>query len=407
MGERKRRIGMGLVGPGFVATHHLDAVRRLGDVDVIAIAASSQAAADRKAAELHVDKAYGYYQDLIDDPRIEVVHNTTPNHLHLEVSMAAIKAGKHVISDKPLALNYAECSVLRNAAEAAGVVNVVTFNYRGNPLVQQARLMAAKNEIGQLFFLHGRYLQDWMADDHVYSWRLDPKKGGSSSALADIGSHWCDLAQYLSGLKIIAVLAEMTTVVKTRYASVVPQEAFSEKEVRAMAPVEVEVEDLASVLLRFDNGAKGCLSVGQVTAGHKNDLEIELNGSTGSLRWNQENQNELWVGRYDTSNSVMARGPSLLEGARQYAHLPAGHQEGWSDAFRNVIEDAYTWIRANGDTDARPATISTFADACQICAVIEAMLRSHQAGGVWEAVVDEESMGPEMQAALSGERTVV
>src|SRR5260370_37397940 len=155
MGEHKKRIGMGLVGPGFVATHHIDAVRRLGDVDVIAIAASSQAAADRKAAKLRVDKAYGHYQDLIDDPDIEVVHNTTPNHLHLEVSMAAIKAGKHVISDKPLALTYAECSLLRNAAEAAGVVNVVTFNYRGNRMLQEARLMSAQTDIGQLFFVHG------------------------------------------------------------------------------------------------------------------------------------------------------------------------------------------------------------------------------------------------------------
>ncbi len=407
MGEHKKRIGMGLVGPGFVATHHIDAVRRLGDVDVVAIAASSQAAADRKAAELRVDKAYGYYQDLIDDPDIEVVHNTTPNHLHLEVSMAAIKAGKHVISDKPLALTYAECSLLRNAAEAAGVVNVVTFNYRGNPMVQQARLMAAKNDIGQLFFVHGLYLQDWMADDHVYSWRLDPKKGGSSSALADIGSHWCDLAQHLCGLKIVAVLAEMTTVVKKRYVSIVPQEAFSGKEIKAASPMEIEVEDLASVLLRFDGGAKGCLTVGQVTAGHKNGLEIELNGRTGSLRWNQETQNELWLGRYDSPNSVMARDSSLLEGARRYAHLPAGHQDGWSDAFRNVIDDAYAWIRANGYPNARPATICTFADACQICAVIEAMLRSHQAGGVWEAVADDESPSPEMQGALREERAAV
>jgi predicted dehydrogenase len=399
---------MGLVGPGFVAAHHLDAVRRLGDVDVIAIAGSSQDAGNRKAAEFRVDRAYGSYQELVSDPRIDVVHNTTPNYLHLEVSMAAIKAGKHVISDKPLAMTYAECSMLRDAAEAAGVVNVVTFNYRGNPLVQQARLMAENGDIGELFFLHGRYLQDWMADDHVYSWRSDPKKGGSSSALADIGSHWCDLAQHVSGLKIVAVLAEMTTVIKTRYASVVAQEAFSGKDGGAVNPVKIAAEDLASVLLRFENGAKGCLSVGQVTAGHKNGLEIELNGRTGSLRWNQENQNELWIGRSATCNSVISKDPSLLlEGARRYAHLPAGHQEGWSDGFRNVIEDAYTWIRADGNPDARPATICTFADACQICAVIEAMLRSHQAGGVWETVAEEEPASPEMQAGLRGEQAAV
>jgi predicted dehydrogenase len=388
---------MGLVGPGFVATHHLDAVRRLGDVDVVAIAASSQTAADSKAAKLHVDKAYGHYQDLIDDPDIEVVHNTTPNHLHLEVSMAAIKAGKHVISDKPLAVTYAECSALRDAAESAGVVNAVTFNYRGNPMVQQARLLTAQNDIGKLFFLHGQYLQDWLADDRVYSWRLDPKKSGHSSALADIGSHWCDLAQHISGLKIVAVLAEMTTVVKTRYASATPQEAFSGKEVNSVAPIEIAAEDLASVLLRFDNGAKGCLTVGQVTAGHKNDLEIELNGRTGSLRWNQETQNELWVGRYDASNSLVTNDPPLLDGARQYSHLPAGHQGGWSDAFRNVIADVYTWIRAEGAPHLRPTTVCTFADACHISAIVEAMLRSHHAGGVWESVTDNGPAAPNAQ----------
>ena len=408
MGKRRRRIGIGLVGPGFVAAHHLDAVRRLGDIDVIAIAASSEAAGERKAAELRVDTAYGSYQELVNDPRIEVVHNTTPNYLHFDVSMAAIEAGKHVISDKPLAMTSAECSALRDAAEAASVVNVVTFNYRGNPMVQQARLMAEKNDVGEPFFLHGRYLQDWMADDHVYSWRSDPKKGGTSSALADIGSHWCDLAQHVSGLKIVAVLAELTTVIKTRYASVVPQEAFSGKEVKAVNPVTIASEDLASVLLRFENGAKGCLSVGQVTAGHKNGLEIELNGRTGSLRWNQENQNELWVGRYATCNSVITKDPSLLlEGARRYVHLPAGHQEGWSDGFRNVIDDAYTWIRTNGNPDARPATICTFADACQICAVIEAMLRSHQAGGVWETVTEDETINSAMRTGLRGERAAV
>jgi predicted dehydrogenase len=164
-----------------------------------------------------------------------------------------------------------------------------------------------------------------------------------------------------------------------------------------MDPVQIGSEDLASVLLRFNSGATGSLSVGQITAGHKNDLEIELNGRTGSLRWNQENQNELWIGRYDRPNSVMARDPSLLQnGARRHAQLPAGHNEGWSDAFRNVIEDAYAWIRADGDTDARPATICTFADASQICAVVEAMLRSHQAGGVWEMVADEESPSPKL-----------
>jgi len=402
MGKSHGRIGMGLIGPGFVGAHHLDGVCRLGDVDVIAIAGSSQEAADRKAKVLRVEKAYGNYRDLIANPDIDVVHNTTPNYLHFEVTMAIIEAGKHVISDKPLATNYAESVKLRDAAEAAGVVNAVTFNYRGNPLIQQARLMIETSEIDSPFFIHGHYLQDWMSDPEVYSWRSNPEKGGPSSALADIGSHWCDLAQHISGSKIASVMAEMTTVVKTRYTSPHSQEAFSNGNGEGRLPVGVTGEDLASVLLRFENGAKGCFSVGQVIAGKKNAFEIEFNARSTSLRWNQERQNELWIGRYDTPNSMMGTDTRmLLPGARSYAHLPAGHHDGWSDAFRNVIADIYSWIRADGAPEDKPATICTFADACQIASVIEAMIRSSQAGGLWEPVCDHAVAHSKREAALA------
>jgi predicted dehydrogenase len=390
---------MGLVGPGFVATHHIDAVRRLGDVDVVAICGSSQEAAERKALELCARKAYGSYLDLIEDPAVEVVHNTTPNHLHLDVSLAALRAGKHVISDKPLALNHAECCILRDAAEAAGVVNVVTFNYRGNSLVQHARLMTAAGDLGAPFFIHGKYFQDWMADDQVYTWRSDPLKGGPSSALADIGSHWCDLAQHISASKIIAVMAEMTTVVKTRFTSKTANGALGGGKGH---PVAVSGEDLATVLLRFDNGAKGCLSVGQVVPGYKNNLEIEVNGRIGSVRWNQECQNDLWIGRHNALNSVMANDSSFLRGeSRGYTRLPPGHQDGWSDSFRNVIGDAYQWIRTQADPAKRPATICTFAEAAQVCCVVEAMVRSQAAGGVWETVDRPESARPASDAIAS------
>jgi len=209
-----KRIGMGLIGPGFIAPHHIDAVRRLGFVDVIGIAGSSVAGTQQKAKLFNVDRAYGDYRELIADPDVTVVHNTTPSYLHYSISMAVIEAGKHIISDKPLAITAAEGARLRDAAAAAGVVNAVTFNYRGNPLVQQARLMVERDEIGKVFFIHGQYLQDWMTDANVYSWRSDPAKGGPSSALADIGSHWCDLAEHISSARITSVLADLTTVVK-------------------------------------------------------------------------------------------------------------------------------------------------------------------------------------------------
>jgi predicted dehydrogenase len=377
-----KRIGMGLIGPGFVAEHHIDAVRRLGDVDVLAIAGSAQNSAEKKASEWKVETAYGSYQALLADPRIEVVHNTTPSYLHLEVSLAALRAGKHVISDKPLALTSADGAQLRDAAAQAGVVNVVTFNYRGNPLVQQMRQMVADGDAGESIYLHGQYLQDWMADPHVYSWRMDPVKGGKSSALADIGSHWCDLVEHVSGLRIEAVLADLATAVKTRYSSGASKEAFSKGSSEG-TPIEMQAEDLGSILLRFSNGARGTLKVGQVLPGHKNNLQLEINGRKRSLRWEQENQNQLWIGAHDAPNSILVKDPSLLNAtARPYAHLPGGHQEGWADAFRNLMADAYKWV----STGVKPDAICDFAGGYRVSTIIEAMLESHEKGGVWTEV---------------------
>jgi predicted dehydrogenase len=381
-----QRIRMGLVGPGFIAQHHIDAVRRLGDVDVVAIAGSTFASAQRKAKELKIESSYGSFEELVNDAAIQVVHNTTPSYLHVPVTLAAIRAGKHIISDKPLAMTAKECAELRDAAAATGVVNAVTFNYRGSCMVQEARTRIAAGEAGELVSIHGQYLQDWMTDPNVYSWRMDPVKGGVSSALADIGSHWCDLAEHVSGLRIVSVLADLTTVVQTRFAAGGSSEAFARSSDTERTPITVRGEDLATVLLRFDNGARGSLKVGQVLPGHKNDLQLELNGRTASLRWQQEQQNELWIGQHDAANSIVTKDPALLSAtARPYAHLPGGHQEGWADAFANVIRDIYTVIRS-GQTSPRPATLCTFADATRTACVLEAMLNSAAAGGVWTDV---------------------
>ena len=382
-----KKIGMGLIGPGFVAAHHIDAVRRLGDVDVVAIAGSSEESAKKKAREYKVDRAYGDFRALIADPDVQVIHNTTPNYLHLPVTMAVLQAGKHVIADKPLAMNPEEGRKLRDAAVAAKVGNVVTFNYRGNPLVQQARGMITRGETEGLSFVHGHYLQDWMTDPNVYSWRSDPAKGGVSSALGDIGSHWCDLAEHVSGLRIDSVLADLTTVIPIRYSSGASAEAFSKDSAGERLPVQVQSEDLASVLLRFENGTKGCFSVGQVLPGHKNDLQLELNGRACSLKWKQEEQNELWIGRHNQPNGVMAKDPSLVSpDVLRYIHLPGGHQESWADAFFNLIRDAYGWIREGAPADAKPAMLPTFDDGYRSTCLVDAMLKSHATGSVWQKV---------------------
>src|SRR5580765_1449328 len=219
---------MGLVGPGFVGAHHIDAVRRLGFVDVVAVAASSEASARTKADALGVPKAYGSFEALVADPDVHVVHNTTPNYLHVPVILAALARGKHVISDKPLA--------------------------------QQAREMIAAGELGPVHFIHGAYLQDWLLESTDFSWRLEPEKGGASSAVGDIGSHWCDLVQHVTGRRIVEVLADLTTVVQSRLKPSGSVEAFAKGGETAREEVQVRSEDLASILVRFDNGAKGCVS---------------------------------------------------------------------------------------------------------------------------------------------------
>ncbi len=382
-----KRLKMGLIGPGFIAAQHIEAVRRLGDVEVVALAGSSRESAQRRATEWSVERAYGDYRELIADADVDVVHNTTPNHLHLEVSLAALAARKHVISDKPLSDNAEHSRTLWDAARRAGVAHVVTFNYRGNPLVQEARARVARGELGPLCYVHGQYLQDWLADERVYSWRLDPARGGASSALRDIGSHWCDLAEHVTGLRIEAVLADLGTVVAQREVSRAAGGTFSRTTTRGRRKVRIKSEDLATVLLRFRGGAKGCVAIGQVLPGHKNDLQLEVCGRKASVRWLQERQNELWVGRFGQPSVVVGKDPSILSAdAAPYAHLPAGHQEGWADAFRNVIADAYQWIKAGAKPQARPAALATFADGYRSDLLIEAMLASHAAGGVWQKV---------------------
>jgi predicted dehydrogenase len=382
------RIGMGLVGPGFVGPHHIDAVRRLGYVDVVALAGSNAVSSRESAGRLGVPRSYGSFEDLVNDPGVAVVHVATPNYLHAPVISAAIARGKHVVSEKPLAMNSIETAALVAQAHQAGIVHAVLFNYRGNPLVQEARTRVRRGDIGRPHFLHGQYLQDWLLQDSDYSWRLEPDKGGASSALGDIGSHWCDLAEHVSGLRIVEVLGELQTVVRRRRKPTSAHDAFATASTNTTFEwVDVEVEDLASVLLRFDNGATGNLAVGQVCAGHKNDLRLEICGESASIAWQQEQPNELWIGHRLEANSILAKDPSLMTAeTHRYARLPGGHQEGWADAFFNVMRDIYECIAETSRARAQPKMFATFDDGHRAACVVEAILRSAKAGGVWTAV---------------------
>jgi predicted dehydrogenase len=339
------------------------------------VAGSSPEQSKAKAVSHGFERAYADYHEMIADPDIDVIHNCTPNHLHFAVNAAAIKGGKHIISDKPLGMNRDESRELLRMAREAGVFHAVTFNYRGNPLVQHARY-ALRDNIGEPRFIQGHYLQDWLLFDTDYSWRLEPDKGGPASALGDIGSHWCDLAEHVTNTRITHVLADLTTTVPVRQGKT------------------IQVEDLASVLLRFKNGAKGCFSVSQVAAGHKNDLVLEINGTLASMRWRQEDQNELWIGRRNEPNVLLAKDPNLMNGGGiAFAALPGGHQESWADAFRNIVTQIYVSIingkrPGNGKTpgDSLSPIIATFEDGYRSNCIIDAILDSAKAGGVWTEV---------------------
>ena len=382
---------MGLVGPGFVGAHHIDAVRRLGFVDVVALCDASADRALAKAEAFGVSRAYDSVAALASDPAVDVVHVATPNARHGRDVLAVLAAGKHVVCEKPLAISADEAHGLWQAAEDAGVVHAVMFNYRGNPLVQEARARVASGAIGPVHFVHGAYLQDWLLEPTDFSWRLEPEQGGPSVAFGDIGSHWVDLVQHVVGRRIEAVLADLTTVVPVRQKPHGSPEAFSAGDTADRQPVQIRTDDMASVLMRFEGGAKGCVSVGQVCAGHKNDCWFEVNGAAGSLRWRQERQNELWVGKRHEPSAILPKDPALLSPpARPYAHLPGGHQEGWPDAFANVCRDIYSAIAAAASPtpSPRPTAMATFEDGYRAACLVDAVLQSHGNGGVWTAVRD-------------------
>lgn len=370
-----KKLKAGIIGTGFIGPAHVEAIRRLGYVEVAAVAERGKELAERKAAELSIPKAYGDYHELLADPEIDVIHNCTPNHLHFAVNRDILAAKKHVVSEKPLAMDSNESRELVRLAEAAGVVHAIDFNYRYMPLVQQARLMCQKDDVGRVLAVHGSYLQDWLHKETDWNWRLVPEMSGASRAVADIGSHWCDLIQFITGLKIVRVMADLVTIHPIRKRPKVEVETYAGKVLKPedMEDVPIKTEDYASILLEFDSGMHGVLTVNQCAAGRKNRLYFEIDGANSALAWNQEKPNELWFGRRDGPNQVIMKDPSLLYAeAREYAHYPGGHNEAYPDGPKNLFRNVYGFIageRKGGD-------FATFVDGHNEIAICDAVLKS-------------------------------
>jgi predicted dehydrogenase len=340
----------GVVGTGFIGAVHVDALRRLG-VEVAGVVGSTP---DRAAAK-RLGPVYESYEALLDDGGIDVVHLTTPNHLHHAQVKAALEAGKHVVCEKPLALTATESGELLELAERSGLVHCTNFNIRFYPLVQEARARARGGALGQVWNVHGAYLQDWLLLPTDWNWRLDPAKGGTLRAVADIGSHWLDLAQFVTGLDVEQVFADLATTIPVRRRPTGEVETFSSAAGVARVDEAMSTEDVAHILVRFGGGARGSCVISQVSAGRKNAVRFEVDGSEGALAWEGERPEELWLGHRDAPNGTLLRNPALMDAAsRTTTQLPAGHAEGFADTFRELYRAVYRAVAAGAPGDDYP-----------------------------------------------------
>ncbi len=377
MGEK---IKVGIIGSGFIGPTHIEAIRRLGYVEVIGLAGNGLESAQKKASELTIPNAYGDYRELLANPDIDVIHNCTPNHLHFQINKEIIRAGKHVLSEKPLAMSSQESAELLALAREHKVVHGVNFNYRQFPMVKQLSEMVKNNDLGHINLVHGSYLQDWLLYETDYNWRLSGEAGGKSRAIADIGSHWCDTVQYVTGKRIVKVFADLWTVIPVRKKPKGKQVTFgiNNSEQTEYEDVQINTEDYASVLIHFDDGSKGVFTVSQVSAGRKNALSFELNGSQKSAYWHQEEPASLWIGHRSKPNERLIADPALfLDEAKGSIHLPGGHAEGWPDALKNVMLNFYSFIRDGKDPLQDKKNFATFEDGHVSMCITDAILKSH------------------------------
>ena len=377
-------IKAAVVGVGFIGVAHVEALRRLG-VDVVGVVGSTPERARAKAETANLPRVYDSLEAVLADPGIDVVHVASPNDVHAEQALAVLAAGKHVVCEKPLAIDSAETAQLVEAAEASGLVHAVCFNIRFYPLCHQAAAMVASGEIGPPRFVTGSYHQDWLLLDTDWNWRLVASTGGELRAVADIGSHWLDLARFITGQRIVEVMADLHTLVEVRRHPPGPVETFSTASAdEDLVEERMTTDDAAGILLRFEDGARGVVSVSQVSAGRKNSVSIEVDGSESAVSWLSEEPDRLWVGHRGRPNEILQRDPALVapEAARLIGY-PGGHVEGYPDTFRALFSQVYADIE-KGKPAADPA-YPTFVDGHDAVCVTEAIARS-SAEGRWVPV---------------------
>jgi predicted dehydrogenase len=363
-----RPLNAAVIGTGFIGRVHVRSARLAG-AQVLGVAASTAQRSIEAAASMNVPKGYATALEAVRDPDVDVIHICTPNTLHVEVARAALEAGKHVVCEKPLATSLSDAQALAKLAAAKGLVATVPFVNRYHPMVREARARVQADETGRLFFMHGSYLQDWLLNPGDTNWRVDAAAGGSSRAFADIGSHLCDLLEWVSGERFVSLIAVLGRPIAQR-ASAEGRVAFAKADSSSIDK-NVDTEDLAALLARTDKGTLASLTVSQVAAGHKNRLAFEIDGAQQSVRFDSELAEQLWIGRREDTR-LLVRDPSVgAAEQRRLNILPPGHSQGWGDAFAAFVNDTYAAIRGQ-----RPDGLPNFADGARSMSLVEAVLRS-------------------------------
>jgi predicted dehydrogenase len=359
---------------------HLEGVRRLGFVDVVAVVGSSVEKARQLADTFGVEHASADYRSMLATGEVDAVHVCTPNVQHYPMAAAALDAGKHVLCEKPLAMTSGEAADLVARATAKRRRNATCHNLRYYPMVQQLRRLRESGELGEILVAQGTYSQDWLLYDTDWNWRIDAKDAGSLRAMGDIGSHWCDLMEHVTGLRIASVCADLATFHKTRKRPLQSVETFAGK-MGATADTRetaVDTEDFGAVLFHTSGRARGAFTVSQVSAGCKNRLSIEIYGTKAAAAWNQERPDELWMGRRDSVSGLALKDPSaMLPTAAAFADLPGGHSEGYDDTFKQLFRRFYHSVL---DPSA-PIEFPQFADGLRQMRLLDAIGASHQRRG--------------------------
>jgi predicted dehydrogenase len=340
------RIRTAVIGTGFMGRVHLEALRRVENVDVVEIAATAADKARAAAEGYNVLNATGDWQDVIRDPSIDAVHITTPNAEHFSMAKAAFEAGKHVLCEKPLAMSVAQAEELVALQAAKGLRGAVNHNLRYYPMVQQMRRMREAGDFGDILVVQGTYSQDWMLYETDWNWRVLPAIGGASRVIADIGSHFFDMAEHVTGLRVSEVCSDLATFWPTRKRPQSGGESFSGKQGTSGETVDTPIvtEDFGATLFRMGK-ARGAMTASQVSAGRKNGLVLEIYGTKGGASWRQERPEELWLGHRDAPNQVLLKDPSLMDAqARAFADFPGGHAEGYPDTHKQLYRRFYAAI---------------------------------------------------------------